>query len=119
MNYGLCYNCQVHTGFYQSAYVLLPLVKQRLSALFAARPNSLLALAGHSLGGALAQLAAFDLDKNYKKVNAVYTYGSPRVGNVYFWYYYSTRIYNYRVVNYADIVAHVPSRSNGFYHTSI
>jgi hypothetical protein len=36
---------------------------------------------GHSLGGALAQLAAWRLQKNYVAVEHVYTFGGPMVGN--------------------------------------
>jgi hypothetical protein len=57
---------------------------------------------GHSLGGALAVLAA-----SLKKPEAVYTFGSPRMGNSEF--VNSTKNINiYRVVNPRDIVAGVP-----------
>lgn len=57
---------------------------------------------GHSLGGALAVLAASLLQPT-----AVYTFGSPRMGNSNF--VHSTRhIPIYRVVNPRDIVASVP-----------
>ena len=57
---------------------------------------------GHSLGGALAVLAA-----SLKKPEAVYTFGSPRMGNVDF--IESTNdIGIYRVVTRRDIVAGVP-----------
>jgi triacylglycerol lipase len=58
---------------------------------------------GHSLGGALAVLAA-----SLKKPEAVYTFGSPRIGNCEF--VTSTKHLNiYRVVNPRDIVAGVIS----------
>jgi triacylglycerol lipase len=58
--------------------------------------------AGHSLGGALAVLAA-----SLKKPEAVYTFGSPRIGNCDF--VNSIKHINiYRVVNPRDIVAGVP-----------
>lgn len=43
---------------------------------------------GHSLGGALAILAAADIKSVGHKVDEVYTFGQPRVGNVAFskWY---------------------------------
>ena len=59
--------------------------------------------AGHSLGGALAVLAA-----SLKKPEAVYTFGSPRIGNSDF--VRTTKHLNiYRVVNPKDIVAGVIS----------
>jgi len=58
---------------------------------------------GHSLGGALAVLAA-----SLKKPEAVYTFGSPRIGNCDF--VNSTKHLNiYRVANPRDIVAGVIS----------
>jgi triacylglycerol lipase len=36
---------------------------------------------GHSLGGSLAQLASWRLQKNYVAVEQVYTFGGPMVGN--------------------------------------
>ena len=57
---------------------------------------------GHSLGGALAVLAA-----SLKKPAAVYTFGSPRIGNSEF-VNATKHIDMYRVVNPRDIVACVP-----------
>jgi hypothetical protein len=61
-------------------------------------------ITGHSLGGALAQIAAAVLESD--QVAACYTFGSPRVGNRYFdlW----VKVPSYRVMNYADIVPEVP-----------
>jgi hypothetical protein len=57
---------------------------------------------GHSLGAALATLCA----SRYGKVQGVYTFGSPRVGNDDFKEKLDANIY--RVVNNDDIVARVP-----------
>ena len=61
-------------------------------------------LAGHSLGGALAQIGSAVLGCD--QIAACYTFGSPRVGNKYFdlW----VKPPSYRVVNFADIVPQVP-----------
>lgn len=61
-------------------------------------------ITGHSLGGALAQIAGAVLGSD--QVAACYTFGSPRVGNAYFdlW----VKVPSYRVVNYADLVPQVP-----------
>ena len=43
--------------------------------------------AGHSLGGALATLAAIDLQKKYHFPDLhVYTYGTPRTGSAAFYF---------------------------------
>jgi len=59
---------------------------------------------GHSLGGALAQIATAVLGTD--EFAACYTFGSPRVGNAYFdlW----VKPPSYRVMDYADIVPQAP-----------
>lgn len=61
-------------------------------------------ITGHSLGGALAQIATAVFGSD--QIAACYTFGSPRVGNSYFdlW----VKPPSYRVMNYADIVPTVP-----------
>ena len=70
---------------------------------------------GHSLGGALAAFASVDIHKNIGVVNKVYTYGQPRIGNQNMATFMSSVIPNtYRVVNYADIVTHLPPGAFNF-----
>jgi len=64
-------------------------------------------MTGHSLGAALATLAA----DRYGEVQGVYTFGSPRVGNRRFKEGFSIR--TYRFVSGNDIVARLPPP--GFY----
>lgn len=64
-------------------------------------------MTGHSLGAALATLAA----DRYGEVQGVYTFGSPRVGNLRFKESYLNRAY--RLVNGSDIVTKIPP--SGFY----
>jgi hypothetical protein len=61
-------------------------------------------ITGHSLGGALAQIAAAVFGSD--QIAACYTFGSPRVGNAYFdpW----VKPPSYRIVNTADIVPQIP-----------
>lgn len=66
--------------------------------------------AGHSLGGALAVLAAaVAIDQNIP-VAGLYTFGQPRVGNAQFAQRYLPKLENryYRFTNAQDIVPHVP-----------
>ena len=61
---------------------------------------------GHSLGGALAVLAAARLSGESMAPSAVYTFGAPRVGDSDFGRAYPAPLY--RVENGNDIVCHVP-----------
>jgi len=67
---------------------------------------------GHSLGGALATLAAL-----YHPPRALYTFGSPRVGGKDFCdKIQKSQIPTYRVVNSTDIIPRLPSALFGFRH---
>ena len=74
---------------------------------------------GHGSGGALAILAAADL-ANSHAIDAVYTFGQPRVGNKAFSTWYPTVVPNtFRVIHYADLIPHLPPTTFlGFYHSS-
>jgi predicted lipase len=66
---------------------------------------------GHSLGGALAVLCAFDVLKNVKlgPVPKLYTFAGPRVGAPDFTGNFKGAIPDcYRVVNFLDVVPQVP-----------
>ena len=62
-------------------------------------------ITGHSLGGAVATIAAKRLDKS-RKIAACYTYGSPRVATEEWAALMKTPVY--RVVNSADPIPTVP-----------
>nr|WP_231372065.1 MULTISPECIES: lipase family protein [unclassified Thioalkalivibrio] len=82
-----------------------------------------LVVTGHSLGGALAQLAAFylhrDLFGDGGQLAAVYTFGSPRVfGAEQARHLERASPYpHFRIVNGADLVPRVPPVVIGFRHT--
>lgn len=97
----------VHQGFldiYQSAR------KQIITAMSKLSAHKQLYLTGHSLGGALASLCASDLATNTKfKDPAVYTYGSPRVGNTTFANQFNRKTGpHYRIYNRNDMVPKLP-----------
>lgn len=74
---------------------------------------------GHSLGGAMAELAAIDLKLNvYPSMKyATYTQGCPRVGNPAFATLYDQMIdASFREVHQADCVPHLPPKLLGFSH---
>ncbi len=98
-------NLRVHEGFYKAFEGLAEDgLKEKIPAIIDAIDNRPLYITGHSLGGALAQIAAaiFSADK----IAACYTFGSPRVGNSYFdlW----VKPPSYRVINHADLVPQLP-----------
>jgi triacylglycerol lipase len=91
---------KVHRGFKEALEEvwldLLPYIRQLDSK------GCKIWMTGHSLGAALATLCA----GRYGNVQAVYTIGSPRVGNDVFKEQYGVN--TYRIVNNDDIVARVP-----------
>jgi triacylglycerol lipase len=74
-------------------------------------PGSRLFIAGHSLGGALATLAVPDLGaRRRRKTIALYTYGSPRIGDNAFVSAFN-RDYgesSFRIENTSDMVGLMP-----------
>ena len=69
---------------------------------------------GHSLGGAMATLAASRCTT--RNLEEVFTYGAPRVGNGRF--ARSLRYTNTRIQNNNDIICRVPSKLFGYRHYS-
>jgi triacylglycerol lipase len=94
----------VHKGFADAFAILWPEAEGPLAELL---PGRDLWIAGHDLGGALAVLAAARLHEQGSSVEAVYTFGSPRVGNPAFFAAYQP--ITYRLVNNNDVIAHVPA----------
>jgi pimeloyl-ACP methyl ester carboxylesterase len=77
-----CTNCTVHSGFFgawecEKDEVIAQLIKLRLK-----HPKRPVQLVGHSLGGAVASLAALELKTALGWDNVVVTtFGEPRIGN--------------------------------------
>jgi len=64
-------------------------------------------LTGHGVGGAYALLAAVELTKRQESVAAVYTFGSPRVGDKHFVRFLPFPVF--RVVNNLDLMVTMPT----------
>jgi triacylglycerol lipase len=105
---------RVHRGFKGEVDHLWPLIEKRI--LSNRRPTY---FTGHSLGGAMAQVCAVRCKQSAIFTNpyAVFTYGSPRVGNRKF--IRSSKLSHYRWVNNNDIVTRVPPRWLGYSHSGI
>jgi triacylglycerol lipase len=101
---------RAHRGFL-AAYAD---IRDRLDAVVRARrPGQALWLTGHSLGGALATLAAAHLDE--PTIQGIYTYGCPRVGDAAF-VSVLPRQSHYRFVHRDDWVSTVPPDLLGYVH---
>jgi predicted lipase len=101
---------QVHLGFYSLYFKqLADAVREAVQGLDSNKP---LVISGHSLGGALANLAAIDLaihQPEWQPNLHLYTYGTPRVGDFTFVETHSQIVPNhYRVINLADMVPMTP-----------
>lgn len=116
----ICQNCKVHRGFYNS-YVRLG--KQGLKAAIDeavnSNPSYQVFFTGHSLGGAVANLAAAGFRQEHPSATIkLYTYGQPRVGNGDFADYVNKKVpENYRVVHQKDIVPHKPAYFINYRHS--
>jgi len=102
--------------YFRDTFMLLyPCVKNSLEEKMKAYPGYTVAVTGHSLGGALASLAALALvqDKLVPSHRVfLYNFGSPRVGDKLYANNHDRLVPNsFRVVHYKDIVAHIPTRS--------
>ncbi|EYC36613.1 hypothetical protein Y032_0875g2813 [Ancylostoma ceylanicum] len=76
---------------------------------------------GHSLGGALASLAASYIiaEENINGSNVkLITYGQPRTGDATFSANHNKLVsYSYRVVHWRDLVPHIPMKGfEGYWH---
>ena len=80
VNEGDCSNCTVHSGFMASWNATKEMILPTLERLKIEYPAYKLVLAGHSLGGAVAGLAALEFKAREWEVE-VTTFGEPRLGN--------------------------------------
>lgn len=104
---------QVHRGFRRYTDNLWDNIKNHVLDC----PQKKLWLTGHSLGAAMATLMArrFVLEPISHVVEALFTYGSPRVGNKTYINQFNDKIKHHRWVNDGDIVTKVPF-SPWYYH---
>lgn len=96
---------KVHVGFKGEINKVWPAIEKAIAGI------DTLYITGHSLGAAMATIAA---SRVQSKVTALVTFGSPRVGNQEF--IDNLNITHYRVQNNCDDVTKVPFRLMGFRH---
>ena len=109
---------RVHAGFYAAFRKIESKLREVLTEQDEAKA---VYLTGHSLGGALALVAAAAFGGNDKlgdRIAAVYTFGAPRVGGADF--PNLVKAPHYRVVNSGDVVPLVPPNwLTGYVHTGM
>lgn len=111
--YGGCSNCEVHDGFRDSWNALKG---QVLTALNGLSPY-VVHVTGHSLGGAIAVMAAFELQAAGYSIGEVITFGQPRVGNQAFADVFARGFPgHFRATHWKDVVPHLPPELLLFEH---
>lgn len=109
--------CRVGQGFLEDYRSLRVRIQRELAAIGCGKSDGLL-VTGHSLGGALAALALFDLTRLGQNISKAYTFGQPRVGDAAFAGAFNAalaRIPVYRVTKADDPIVYLPAR-DPFHH---
>lgn len=108
---------EFHRGFWQSVEDVWPSINAKFRQLQQQTPRPLF-ITGHSLGGAMATIAAAKLVHEDKPFTSVYTFGQPRALTR-----DTARIFNsecqsryFRFHNNNDIVTRAPARVMGYSH---
>lgn len=104
---------QVHRGFLK--YYKQKPIRDFLHEYIKVMNPEKVITAGHSMGGAIAQLFAFDIHNTFNKEIECYCIDSPKVGNFFFKRAYNKKVPNtYFLINGNDIVPQLPFWWLGF-----
>ena len=95
---------RAHLGFSRAIDEVWDSIREHLDSIMAKNRDRTLWFTGHSLGAALATLAAERYGDD--RISGVYTFGSPRVGDSTFAGRFLVPCF--RFVNNADLIPHVP-----------
>jgi triacylglycerol lipase len=107
--------CCIHHGFCDALTDIFPQIFAKIIEM--RQSGQSVWFTGHSLGGALAVLAAAATQiEQQQDVNGVYAFGAPRVGDAEFANHYEAQLKDrtYCVVNNNDVVTRVPTRLSGY-----
>jgi hypothetical protein len=111
-------SCKAHSGFKEAWDEVSTAAKAAIATAKTANPTYTVVATGHSLGGAVATLAAAYLRQAGYSID-LYTYGSPRVGNDYFANFVTSQTgAEYRLTHLDDPVPRLPPIIFGYRHTS-
>jgi predicted lipase len=114
-----CKGCEIHSGFLADYRLIEEKVNEKVGALIAAHPTASILTTGHSLGGALSEIAGMRLKAKFSKKVEVHNFGCPRVGNAAMAQFLGTRVDTlFRVVHNKDIVPHLPPEALEFHHSA-
>jgi triacylglycerol lipase len=108
---------EVHRGFTQALDAVWTQVDRTISRFRQNTPKSIW-FTGHSLGAALATLAAARRRDADQRVDGLYTFGQPRTGDCQFARNFNAdfKTQTFRFVNNNDVVTRIPPRSAGYSH---
>lgn len=110
--YPYCSGCRVHQGFYNAFEGVEGYIRSDIQRLMSLYRDAKIFATGFSLGSALTTIAALDIQNLFGKVDQLYTFGEPRVGNEAFAAYVTAKITErFRVIHYQDIVPHIPPQT--------
>lgn len=115
-----CHDCHVHRGFKNSWGEIKDAVMGNMKKAVARHPHYRIIVTGHSLGGAVATLAAAELrriDDHFLAATELYTFGSPRLANkeAARWLTGQSHL-SWRITNEDDVVPRLPPRFLGYHH---
>ena len=111
----------IDKGFYNSLSAVRENLYDSILNLNSIYENYDILITGHSMGGALASLTAFELIylQNIKPEKIyLMTFGSPRVGNDAFKKYMNIIPLSWRTTHYYDMIPHLPQEFLDYIHIS-
>ncbi|KAL8684619.1 MAG: hypothetical protein Q9224_006231 [Gallowayella concinna] len=116
-----CDECKIHRGFRNSWEEIKIAVLVNMKKAVERHPDYRIVVTGHSLGGAVATLAAAELRRlsdHFLAETELYTFGSPRIANkeAAEWMSGQSR-YSWRITNENDLVPRLPPHMLGYHHT--
>ena len=105
-----CGDCKVHSGFLQEFKSLQTCIEQAVTAHQCGTSEKPARVTGHSLGAALAGLAAMSLDSYGYQVEELYNFGMPRTGDEIWAKDFNARFSDrfFRVTHHRDPVVQLP-----------
>ncbi|KAL8718477.1 MAG: hypothetical protein Q9225_004391 [Loekoesia sp. 1 TL-2023] len=115
----ICPSCTAHAGFWNSWVEARAGVLAALKTAAASHPGNRVIVTGHSLGGAIADLAAAEIRKSGVTAD-LYTYGAPRIAGKALSDFITNQNMggNFRVTHKNDPVPRLPPVVLGFVHIS-